>query len=1298
MSCRGHRYGRRVSRPRSQFRPEGAKLAAERLEPRQLLATIQVTSLADSTTPPVDGQVTLREAIQSINAGMDANADLTGHVNGTYGTQDRIIFDGLAGTIALASSLPAITRAVVVDGSTGAGFSGSPVITINAQGASTAITIQGPDVAVRSFALINAGQAGVLVTGGSATRAVIAGNEVGLDRDGTAVANLYGIQINAGASAATIGGATAADRNVISGNGVSGVLIEGASANVVRGNFVGTDPSGTVDLGNGFVGIHVRNGSTGNVIGGENPTAFLASAGNVISGNGDDGVRLEGTGTSGNLVAGNFIGLDVSGTRDLGNDNTGIEVNTAASNTVGGIGASLANVIAGNAGDGILLFRPGASANLIQGNRIGTNAAGIAAIGNAEDGIEVNQAVGNTIGGATAGAGNLISGNASDGIELEDGAASNVVQGNFIGTNATGTGAVPNVESGVRLDAGLNTTGGTITFNGARANTIGGINATVGTATAGNLISGNGRNGVVLFGRGTTGNAIVGNFIGTDLAGSAALGNSLNGVLVDGAVGNRIGQTNISVQSGVLRAGNLVSGNGGDGIRLEAYTNTSGDVLSVSSANLVSGNFVGPNASGTGIIGNAGNGIALIGAANSVGGFSANTIGGVNSTPFSLSAGNLVSGNSVNGVVLRGNAVSGNLLIGNFVGTNAGGSSALPNGRLPSTAGPIDPRTGNGVFIDQGTTANTIGGGNLVSGNRYAGVVLDAAPSNLITGNRIGTNAAGTTDLGNGTAILPAGATDPNGDVGVGVRLRNGSTGNTVGGRNTDPSNPTAGNLVSGNIYDGISLFGSGTSGNLIAGNRVGTNASGSNLVPNGLDGVKIDGGTRNTVGGTAAGLRNLLTGNQSDGAQLSGGASRNVVLGNFIGLDAAGTTAPGNGDNGVYVNDASDNTIGGLDPLDGQLLGGNVIAGNFDGIRIRDSIATTTIPTTGNLVVGNFVGTDAAGTVGLGNRDDGVQIISTGNNTIGGSVSGSANLISSNRSNGVVIGGDNITASGNLVIGNLIGTNYAGSVALGNGAEGVLLAASAIRNTIGGVNATAGIRSVGNLISGNTGSGVRIINDGASANLVLGNFIGTNAAGNVAVANKVDGVLVEGRPSNTIGGANGSPGSLTAGNLIAGNSGNGVRLLNAGASNNLVLGNFIGTNVSGNAAVANGADGVLIDGGSTNTVGGLDASARNVVSGNTGVGVRIVTASGNAVFGNFIGTNSAGTTPVANGFGVVIASDATANTVGAGNVASGNTNEGIRVAGTANLITTNFAGTDARRHARPGQRDRRHPDLWWFG
>ncbi len=177
---------------------------------------------------------------------------------------------------------------------------------------------------------------------------------------------------------------------------------------------------------------------------------------------------------------------------------------------------------------------------LVAGNLIGTNLAGTAALGNLTAGVVIAGGSGATIGGATALARNVISGNHGDGIDISAGAASTLIQGNFIGTDQTGTKPLPNFGSGVSLDP-----------TGA---TIGGS-----AQGAGNVISANAQSGVSIAGSTTTGVLILGNRIGTDATGTVALGNGSFGVLVNGTAGVTIGGT-------AHGEGNIISANSVAGI------------------------------------------------------------------------------------------------------------------------------------------------------------------------------------------------------------------------------------------------------------------------------------------------------------------------------------------------------------------------------------------------------------------------------------------------------------------------------------------------------------------------------------------------------------------------------------------------------------------------------------------------------------------------------------------------------------------------------------------------------------
>ena len=176
-----------------------------------------------------------------------------------------------------------------------------------------------------------------------------------------------GISIEAGAINTVIGGFVPAARNVISGNINDGILISSSANTVIRGNFIGTDRTGTADLGNAGKGIMLRDQAAGNVIGGTTP-----GTGNVISGNGETGVWLQGSGTTGNLIQGNRIGNIRQRSGTIGNDHYGIFVGLGAcSNTIGGTRAGAGNVIAHSGMHGVALGS--GNGNAIQRNRIFAN-------------------------------------------------------------------------------------------------------------------------------------------------------------------------------------------------------------------------------------------------------------------------------------------------------------------------------------------------------------------------------------------------------------------------------------------------------------------------------------------------------------------------------------------------------------------------------------------------------------------------------------------------------------------------------------------------------------------------------------------------------------------------------------------------------------------------------------------------------------------------------------------------------------------------------------------------------------
>ncbi len=238
-------------------------------------------------------------------------------------------------------------------------------------------------------------------------------------------------------------------RNVISGND-TGVLIEGSGptdnltvSNVVQGNYIGTNINGNAAIGN-RIGVLII-ASKNNTIGGASAT-LGQTPGNLIAGNGGFQVRILGEGASNNKVQGNLLGTNKDGNAALGRADTGVFIDSGAKNNlIGGAAANLRNVISGN-NAGIVIVDAGTESNTVQGNLIGTNVAGTAALPNRDNGVTIFEGASrNTV------SNNVISGN-SIGIALQSGATANQIQGNKIGTDITGLKAVPNTGVGVLLD------------------------------------------------------------------------------------------------------------------------------------------------------------------------------------------------------------------------------------------------------------------------------------------------------------------------------------------------------------------------------------------------------------------------------------------------------------------------------------------------------------------------------------------------------------------------------------------------------------------------------------------------------------------------------------------------------------------------------------------------------------------------------------------------------------------------------------------------------------------------------
>ncbi|HAZ47375.1 MAG TPA: hypothetical protein DCZ55_23695 [Cyanobacteria bacterium UBA11371] len=553
----------------------------------------------------------------------------------------------------------------------------------------------------------------------------------------------------------------------------------------------------------------------------------------------------------------------------------------------------------------------------------------------------------------------------------------------------------------------------------------------------------------------------------------------INGYTQSGASKNTLATGNNAILNVVLNgsgaganANGLVLADGADGstiegLAIQGFTGSGITTKSGSDGNIIRGNFIGTNAAGNAAVGNNVDGVAIQSANNTIGGSNAGDR-------------NIISGNKEAGVYIFGATATGNKVQGNYIGTDASGTQALGN-------------TLSGVVIDKAGN-NFIGGSNagdrnIISGNKESGVLISEATAtgNKVQGNYIGTDASGTQALGN---------------TAHGIQIQNAGS-NFIGGT-------TAGdrNIISGNNQVGVLISEANATGNKVQGNYIGTNAAGTQAVGNALSGVLIQDAGSNFIGGSTAGDRNIISGNNQAGVFIAGAtATNNKVTGNYIGTDASGTQALGNTFNGVQIQDAGSNIIGGSATGDRNIISGSKQA---QGVFIVGAQAT------GNKVQGNYIGTDKDGINALGNKFDGVRIRGGATNNIigtdgdGTNDANEGNLISGNEGSGVLF--RQTGTNNNVIAGNRIGTNATntGAIAnIGNGIEISNLEGAPLNNRIGSNNNGISDDLEGNIIFGNTLNGIAIADgtgDRISANSIWGNGgIGIDLGNNGVTANDVD-------------------------------------------------------------------------------------------------------------------------------------------------------------------------------------------------
>ena len=629
------------------------------------------------------------------------------------------------------------------------------------------------------------------------------------------------------------------------------------------------------------------------------------------------------------------------------------------------------------------------------------------------------------------------------------------------------------------------------------------------------------------------------------------------------------------------------------GFKYDASIADSGNGILVDGSGLTSivSSFIGINADGT-ATGNAVAGILV-----------------KNATATTL-VNNVISQNGASGVILENDSdssLTGNRIgiapddIGSGLGNKAHGILALGSA---------------GTIIGGSTTASR----NIISGNALDGIHLAGTTSVTILGNYIGVDR------------LTGSASVPNTLSGISIAGDDTVVGDgTIGGRN----------IISGNNTQGIIIV-SGLN-SLITGNYVGVSASGVLNVGNVLEGIRIDGGSGHTIGGTFLGNRNVISANGDSGITITAEASNILIQQNLIGL---GTTLLdlGNGGDGISIVEASDvvitysnriafNANSGvhLTGASGNRIGADSTRPvNEQGIQYGNAIYRNKLygvllesESNSNTIAANLIGLATPNGALLGNEIDGISVQESRTNTIGGLLSTTGpsygNIIAANAIGVSVLDCDSLlSVDGNQLLGNTIRNNSDSGVLVDNSSN----------QTIGGISTTSG-----NIITLNQGNGVEIQN-GSDGIIVQGNFIGTNSSGQFGFGNtgagisilqsnnSVIGGTIAGNQANTVVG-NGSDGlviigipsgnaqgNLVEGNILSKNLGSGIRIANAS-------GNTVGNTLLDrrNYSYKNSLDGIRIDtNANSNTVIG------NLSTENGGAGVRIIDS-----YSNQIGTFSAG-------------------------------------------------------------------------
>jgi len=1134
--------------------------------------------------------------------------------------------------ITINSNLPEITDAgVTIDGTTQSGAScgdlwaGTPhtlQIEVRASSASQVIfRVRGADFTFRGLSATGGSRAIILRS--STVNATIQCSFLGLAPDGSANgASARAIDISG--TNTLVGGLNAGEGNVISGNRAGMITFNNSVNTMIRGNFIGTDPTGSFAVGN-----------NGNAI----TNSFGAATWrdirrNLISGNRTHGIVLSGndrvSGSNGDLqIAGNYIGVDRTGLNAVPNGANGISmVRGVVSGIVfGGTTAADRNIISGNQTSGISLQ----SINDVDilGNYIGLGADGSTEIGNTLRGVYLIGGDNINIGDGTPSGRNVISGNGTastqSGIFINNNITNLTISGNYIGTDATGSAARPNNFAGINLR-----------------------NSTA--LITGNVISGNGIPGVSGRGHGIYVNVnatgtVTDNLIGVAADGTTALGNVANGFFI-------LGRAQVQIGDGTPAGDNIIANNGEAGVR----------VASNDTEALIWGNQIFNNG-GLGIdLNNAGSQLNDSGDGDNGANESLNTpvvnaisVSGsttinydfdldvpAETTPYRIQ----FYKNSIPDPLGSG---EGETYLGFIEITHPGGNQNYTGSltalspvsvgevialtasqkRSAATAGftsefstVATPAIVNGV-----TNTNDSGAGSLRNAILLANadpddddIIFDipgAGPHVITLLTRLptltddGINIDGTTQAGASCGDLWAGTPHT-----LQIHLDTASTDGSFIHIRSDADDT----LIKGLAITGghrMIRIDSGATDNIVQCNYLGLRPDGS---PKGGLGRGIDvAGNSTLVGGLSAGEGNVISGNQS-GLNTFNGSTDTMIRGNFMGSDPTGLVSAGNltlaianasgtatwrditrnllsgnGTHGVFLN--TNDTVTGSDGdirivsnyIGVDRTGNSILQNGFSGISIGNGSAGSltiggTTPSERNIIsgnqtngvdlqaiddaklLGNYIGLGADGVTEIPNALHGVRYQGTTNSIIGDGTAAGRNIISANggdaNDSGILVNGGstNITISNNY-----IGTDVTGMVAKPNDFSGIELAESSVLiedNVISGN---------GQLDNTNVNFGIRASADAVAT--ILNNRIGVAADGASPLGNRTGGVSGVGGASLQVG-----DGTLAGDNIIAFNGGPGIAPANAGTqvvvlANRIFSNTGLGIDLDNDGLTANDTD-----------------------------------------------------------------------------------------------------------------------------